>query len=109
MTTVAENLPVEKTQDLVISGSRNFVAWLSERNASLAFTTYQAGKVFLIGCKPDGQLSIFERSVERCMGLCSAGSTLWLSSIYQLWRFENALEGGAVHDGYDGVFVPQMS
>jgi hypothetical protein len=75
---------------------------------SLAFTTYQAGKVFFIGLQPNGQLSVFERSFERCMGLYAEGSTLYMSSLYQLWRFENALSAGEVHNGYDGVYVPQV-
>jgi uncharacterized protein (TIGR03032 family) len=93
---------------LEITGSRQFTAWLTEQHLSLAFTTYQAGKVFFIGVQPTGQLSIFERTFERCMGLCVHGSTLYLSSLYQLWRFENVLEAGQVHNGYDCLYVPQV-
>jgi hypothetical protein len=32
--------------------------------------------------------------------------TLWMSSLYQLWRFENFLEPGATRDGHDAVYVP---
>jgi len=93
---------------LEITGSRQFTAWLAEQHVSLAFTTYQAGKVFFIGVQPTGQLSIFERTFERCMGLCVHGSTLYLSSLYQLWRFENVLEAGQIHNGYDCLYVPQV-
>ena len=93
---------------LEITGSRQFTAWLAEQNLSLAFTTYQAGKVFFIGLQPTGQLSIFERTFERCMGLCIHGSTLYMSSLYQLWRFENVLEAGQIHNGYDCLYVPQV-
>jgi len=93
---------------LEITGSRQFTAWLAEQHLSLAFTTYQAGKVFFIGVQPTGQLSIFERTFERCMGLCVHGSTLYLSSLYQLWRFENVLEAGQIHNGYDCLYVPQV-
>jgi hypothetical protein len=54
---------------LEINGSRLFMSWLSSQNASLAFTTYQAGKLFLIGTKPDGGMSVFERTFNRSMGL----------------------------------------
>ncbi len=82
---------------LEIAGSRNFTSWLRAQRASLAFTTYQSGKLFLIGTKPDGKLSVFERTFERCMGLSISpdAQTLWMSSVYQLWRFENALPAGA--------------
>ena len=38
---------------LSVLGSRQFVSWLAEQQVSLAFTTYQAGKLFLLGRKPD--------------------------------------------------------
>lgn len=93
---------------LEISCSRQFTAWLAEQNLSLAFTTYQAGKVFFVGLKPEGGLSVFERSFNRCMGLWAKGSTLYLSELYQLWRFENALESRQSYNDYDCLYVPQV-
>jgi uncharacterized protein (TIGR03032 family) len=95
---------------LEIAGSRQFNSWLFEQRASIAFTTYQTGKLFLIGLRADGKLSVFERTFERCMGLAVSADaqTLWMSSLYQLWRFENALPSGDVAPGgYDRLYVPQ--
>ena len=100
------------TPQLEIAGSRNFTSWLHEQRAGLAFTTYQTGKLFLLGLKPDGKLSVFERTFERCMGLCVGpdAQTLWMSSVYQLWRFENALPAGQrAPEGYDRLYVPQCA
>ena len=101
----------EKDQPLLeINASRQFTSWLYEQNLSLAFTTYQAGKIFFIGLQPNGQLSVFERTLERCMGLYAKDSTsLYVSTLYQLWRFENTLSKGENYQGYDGYYVPQMS
>src|SRR4051794_21607985 len=99
----------DRQEALVISTSRHFKAWLMEQRASLAFTTYQAGKLFLIGIKPDGELSIVERTFERCMGLFASRQTLWMTSLYQLWRFENVLEAQQEYNGFDRLYVPQMS
>lgn len=96
------------TPQLELSGSRQFTAWLYESGGSLAFSTYQAGKLFFIGLNPDGRLSVFERTFARCMGLALAGETLWVSTLYQLWRFENVLGPGATHQGYDRLYVPQL-
>lgn len=96
------------TPPLEMNTSRQFTAWLAEQNASLVFTTYQAGKLFLIGLKEDGALSVFERSFERCMGLYVQENTLLMSSLYQLWRFENALQLGQNYQGYDKLFVPKL-
>jgi uncharacterized protein (TIGR03032 family) len=92
---------------LEIVASRELPAWLAEQNASLAFTTYQSGKLFLIGLSEPGRLSVFERTFNRCMGLAASPQTLWMSSLYQLWRFENALAAGQLHEGYDRLYVPQ--
>jgi uncharacterized protein (TIGR03032 family) len=93
---------------LEVYGSRQFTAWLAEQRVSLAFTTYQTGKLFLIGRQDDGRIAVFERTFNRCMGLWADGQTLWMSSLYQLWRFENALRPGHLHDGHDRLYVPRV-
>lgn len=97
------------TSSLEITASRQFTSWLAAQNLSLVFTTYQAGKVFFIGLQQNGQISVFERTFERCMGLYAQGSSLYMSSLYQLWRFENALQPGQTNNGYDAVYVPQVA
>jgi uncharacterized protein (TIGR03032 family) len=94
---------------LEFNASRQFPNWLAEQRISLAFTTYQAGKLFLIGLQPDGRLSIFERTFNRCMGLWSDGQSLWMSSLFQLWRFANYLPPGQSYQGYDRLYVPQAA
>ena len=99
----------EAETKLEISASRQFPAWLFELNASLAFTTYQSGKVFFIGLQPNGRLSVFERTFNRCMGLAASDGGFYMSSLYQLWRFENILPEGGVHQGYDRAYLPLSS
>src|SRR3954453_12679650 len=95
---------------LEVTCSRHFTAWMSEHRVSLACTTYQTGKLLLFGRKPDGELAVFERTFNRCMGLWAdpTGQTLWMSSLYQLWRLENALRSGEVHLGHDRLYVPRI-
>lgn len=97
-----------KESALTITTSRLFPSWLASRNASIAFTTYQAGKFFLIGVKPDGALSVFERTIERPMALCAAGGDLYLSSLFQLWRFK-AIAGAGDYQGHDRLYSPRQS
>src|SRR5215212_4962763 len=89
---------------LELTTSRDFVPWLAERRASLAFTTYQAGQLFVLGVSPEGRLSVVEGSFERWMGRAGTAQTLGMSAHYQLWRFENALEPGQTHDGHDRLY-----
>ncbi|MEM9739299.1 MAG: TIGR03032 family protein [Pseudomonadota bacterium] len=99
-------MPSDPKDQLRLVPSRMFKDWLAAQRVSLAFTTYQAGKLFFIGLTPDGELSVFERTFARSMGLAYKGNSLWLATLYQLWRFENFLETGQSEDGYDAVFVP---
>jgi len=97
------------TPQLEITCSRQFPEWMAEQRVSLAFTTYQTGKLFMIGLQANGRLSIFERTFNRCMGLYGDGQSLWMSTLYQLWRLENVVPSGqVVNNGYDRVFVPQV-
>jgi uncharacterized protein (TIGR03032 family) len=91
-----------------VSGSPHLTDWLAEQQVSLAFSTYQTGKLFLLGRGPEGRLAVFERTFNRCMGLWADGQTLWLSSLYQLWRFENALRPGELYQGHDRLYVPKI-
>jgi len=103
--------PSSAVNDLVITASRHLPAWMAREQLSLAFSTYQAGKLFMVGLQPDGRLSVYERTFNRCMGLHapSAARTLWMGSLFQLWRLENYLERGErTPDGYDAVYVPTV-
>ena len=91
-----------------VTSSRYFASWLADHKISLAFTTYQVGKLFFLGRGEDGALTVFERTFNRCMGLWGDGQTLWMSSLYQLWRFENVLRPGQLHNGFDRLYVPRV-
>ncbi len=92
-----------------VTGSPHLSTWLAEQQVSLAFTTYQTGKLFLLGRHPEGRLAVFERTFNRAMGLWADGQTLWLSTLYQLWRFENLLRPGELYQGHDRLYVPKMA
>ncbi|HEX4792317.1 MAG TPA: TIGR03032 family protein [Humisphaera sp.] len=87
--------------------SRNFPSWLSELGFAIAFSAYHVGKLFLVGADPHRSIAICERTFNRCMGLFSADSqTIWMGTKYQIWRFEDALQG-TLHESYDRLYVPR--
>lgn len=104
----ADDLHEEK---FALTSSRNFPEWLATTGMSVAFTTYQAGKLFLLGVRPDGHLSVFERTFARSMGLgvSADGRAVALATQYQIHRFDNVLpEGQASSDGFDAVYAPHV-
>jgi uncharacterized protein (TIGR03032 family) len=92
----------------MILSSQGLSAWLGEQEASLALTTYQAGRLFFIGRKPDGGLRAHERQIDHCQGLWTDGTTLWTSGKTMLWRFRSDLaDGERTEKGADRRFVPR--
>jgi uncharacterized protein (TIGR03032 family) len=94
-----------------LSTSRQFTGWLAENGASLALSTYQSGKVILIGWnKAEGKLSVFERTLDRPMGMAYANRQLAIATMTQIITFVDATGGERqTPDGYDAVFVPQFA
>ena len=92
----------------MILTSAGFARWLAEQDVSVALTTYQAGRLFFIGRKPDGGLRAHERLIEHCQGLWTDGTELWTSAKSMIWRFRNDLaEGVRTAKGADRRFVPR--
>lgn len=94
-----------------LTTSRGFSGWLASTGGSLAFTTYQGGKVFFLGVKPDGTLAVFERSFPRCMGIAVSpdARTILMATQVQLYRFDNILPQGAVQGPFDAVYAPHQT
>ena len=96
-------------EKFALTSSRHFPEWLAATGMSLAFTTYQAGKLFLLGVRPDGRLSVFERTFARSMGLgvSADGRSLVLATQFQIHRFDNILPAGQFSpDGFDAIYAP---
>lgn len=108
-------LAVKKANEetFVLSSSRHLDEWLDVSHCALAFTTYQAGKLFFVGSKPDGGLSVFERTFARSMGIgvSKDGRSIMLATQFQVHRFDNVLAADAIapDGGTDGVYAPHAA
>jgi uncharacterized protein (TIGR03032 family) len=107
------NSASEPSPALKITCSRHFQDWLHSQQVSLAFTTYQSNRLFLIGLKPDGQLSAFNRSFDRPMGLFATDASLYMSTRLHLWQIDGVSINTAGHEsfksyeGYDKIYLPR--
>ena len=84
-------------------------AWLQQEQISLAFTTYQTNRLILLGSNAEGRLAMNERLFDKPMGLFAQGDNLYMSTRYQIWRFENHLQPGETYQGGDRLYVPSLS
>lgn len=93
-----------------VTTSAGFEEWLDTQQLSLAFTN-SAQRLFMVGLKENGCLSLEETSYDHCLGLAPVGThTLYMVTRYQIWRLENALlPGQQIDGGYDRLYVPQSA
>ena len=90
------------------SCSRGLSTWLAANRTSLAISSYQTGRVYLVGSDREGRVSFFERIFERAMGIVGNAQRIYLGGLYQLWRFENVLRPNEViHGKFDKCYVPR--
>lgn len=91
-----------------IEVSRGFTTWLRQQGCGIAFTSYQTGKLFLVGVPPDGRVSLNQQSHVRAMGLHAGPDRLYLASQFQVWRLENTLASHERANGhFDALYVPR--
>lgn len=88
-----------------------FRQWLAEEDISLALTTYEGGKLIIIGPGLQGGTIVTERNFERCMAMYVEDHRhIWISTHHHIWRLENGLDQGLFYDGtWDRVYLPRSA
>lgn len=94
---------------VTMQGSQHLYQWLDSEHISLAFTTYQTNRLFLVGRKENGRLAVNERLFDKPMGLYARGESLYMATRYQIWQLENRLAKAEFHQGCDRLYVPCQS
>ena len=97
------------TRRLALRHSPRFLSWLDAMGGSLAVTTYQTNRLFLLGLKPDGGLSAFERLFDGAMGLHASGGYLTLAGRFQIWQFDGCVPDADPYRTYDRLYVPRVA
>ena len=92
-----------------ISCTRGMADWLLRNNVSLAFTSYQSGRLYLVGVDEQRRVSFHERFLARAMGLWADPQRLVVATLFQVWRFENVLGPAYNSPGSDRHYVPRVA
>lgn len=93
--------------------SAEFLQWLSGAGGSLIVSTYQAGKVALIGW--DGrQIRLLMREFDKPLGLAVDGERVALAARHEVWLFANAplLAPEYIEQQpgrYDAIYLPRIT
>lgn len=82
--------------------------FLKTNDISIGFTSYQTGRLYLIGHGPDGKLALHEAVYPQAMGLTGDASRIYLGTLTQIVRMENVLgPGQTANQVHDKVYVPR--
>jgi uncharacterized protein (TIGR03032 family) len=110
-TPASEGAPAAAQPKTTYSMSGGFARLLGRLNLSVGFTSYQSGKLYLLGRNPKKPgLMVDERLFPKAMGLVAEGRTLVLATLFQIQRFENVLEKGqAINHTQDACYVPRVT
>src|ERR1700686_5181790 len=92
-----------------ITCSRGLPDWLNANQVSLAFTSYQTGRLYLVGVDDERRLAVHEVGTGRAMGLWADSQRLVLATAFQVWRFENILAADQTVNGADRYYVPRVA
>ncbi len=112
---VTQQMPAEivsrgdSTPPYAVQTSPGFTAWLHASGSAIAVSTYQIGKLFLIGAPAPDRLSVTERTFQRCLGIAATGDSLYLAGQNTILRFENVVPAGQNLEGHDAVYAPQVA
>lgn len=104
---VAAVIAQEKMPKPQLDPSPGLGPWLKEMGGSLAFTTYQSGRLFLLSTEVDGQTVAQERVVGSAMGMAIDDQALWISNKEQVWRFSNVGPCTIKEQAWQAVYMPR--
>jgi len=90
------------------SVSGGFVQLLNRLNVSIAVTSYQSGRLYLLGRDPNGGLMVNEQFFQKAMGLHYDGNALIMATLAHIYRMENILADDQIMDNqFTDCFVPR--
>ncbi len=100
--------PAATEQTVTYSISPGLAPLLARLNVSIAFSSYQSGKFYLMGRNPEGGIMINERFFKKAMGFHATDDGFLLATLQEIICFENVLDDGQfINHTYDACFVPR--
>ena len=98
--------PAEQVEASV---SRGLGAWLKVRNVCLLVSSYQSGRLIIIGADPGGKVVIRQERFDRAMGIAVRNDALLLATLHQLWLFRLSRRVTAKASDTEKILIPQAS
>jgi uncharacterized protein (TIGR03032 family) len=102
--------PQPSATESTVNFSRGLHDWLMTNNCALAFSCYQSGHLFMVGRGGAQTINLNGQNFGRTMGIHALGARLYVGTLFQIWRLENAL---APHERanqiHDRLYLPRTA
>lgn len=103
-----ENEAQPEAGKIDIDFSRGLAGFLARNEISVGFTSYQTGRLYMVGHGLDGKLALHEAVYPQAMGVTGDANRIYLGTLTQVVRMENVLgPGQRANDVHDKVYVPR--
>lgn len=101
---------IEGSSTVDYSLSSGLIDRLTRHNISIAFSSYQSGLLYMLGCDPKGGAHLHQSGQPKPMGLNYDGNgVLTMSGAFHIIRFENVLAANElINNMFDVCLVPRM-
>ncbi len=97
-----------ETPKIDINFSGGLASFLATNNISLGFTSYQTGRLYLVGSGADGKLALHEAQYPQAMGVQGDNERIYLGTLTQVVRMENVLGPDQLaNKAHDKVYIPR--
>jgi protein O-GlcNAc transferase len=73
--------------DVVAETSKGLGTWLYDKKICLLITSYQSGRLLVIGATENGQVVLQQHQFDRAMGISIYPGGFVLGTLHQIWRF----------------------
>lgn len=91
-----------------ITFSSGLAGFLQRQGIAFGFTSYQSGKVYLVGHSSQDRLALHEATYPKAMGISGNASRLYVGTLTDIVRLENVLQPDQrANQVHDKVYVPR--
>jgi uncharacterized protein (TIGR03032 family) len=87
--------------------SKGLGEWLRSHNVSLLVSSYQSGRLVMIGADKAGKVVIRQERFDRAMGIAVRSDSLLLATLHQLWLFRLSRRLSAKTPDSERILIPQ--
>lgn len=93
-----------------INFSSGLAGFLKSQAISFGFTSYQSGRLYLVGHSNEARLALHEATYPKAMGIVGDANRIYLGTLTEVVRLENVLGANEVANTvHDKVYVPRNS